>query len=136
MSRVVFDGRVVRFVASRIGGAPGECTAVGLESDEGIVAGVIFERCNGHNVFFHDAAVDGYSWTNRDFLKAIAYHAFNTMGVPRVTTVVASSNLPALGWDLQYGFVEEGRLKGAAHDGSDSVYLVLWKDKCKWLNLK
>lgn len=47
--------------------------------------------------------------------------------------ITQSSNMRALAWDLAYGFTEEGRMVGAAHDGSDSVYLVLWKKDCRWL---
>lgn len=135
MGKVVHDLRVVQFVADRIGPVPEICTAVGWEDDDGrITAGALFERFNGRNVFFHGAA-DGTGRFSRVFLRAIATHAFVTLGAVRMTTVTQSSNARALAWDLAYGFKEEGRMVGAAHDGSDSVYLVLWKDDCKWLKL-
>ena len=135
MGKVVHDQRVVEFVAQCIGPVPDKCTAVGWESDDGrITAGVLFERYNGRNVFFHGAG-DGSRFWPRALLRAIAQHAFVTLGAVRVTTVTQSSNAGALAWDLSYGFKEEGRMVGAAHDGSDSVYLVLWKDECKWLRL-
>lgn len=134
MGKVVFDQRVVGFIAQRIGTVPDICTAVGWENDTGkIVAGVIFERFNGRNVYFHGAG-DGSCFWPRALLKAIAIHAFETIGALRVTTVTQSNNSAALAWDKAYGFVEEGRMIGAAHDGSDSVYLVLWKHDCKWLS--
>lgn len=135
MGKVVHDQRVVQFVADRIGPVPEICTAVGWENDDGrITAGALFDRFNGRNVFFHGAA-DGSGRFSRVFLRAIARHAFVTIGALRITTVTQSSNARALAWDLAYGFKEEGRMVGAAHDGSDSVYLVLWKDDCKWLKL-
>lgn len=130
--RTVYDRRVVDFVAGLIGPVPQQCTAVGWEQGGCIVAGALFERFNGRNVFFHGAADSG-KFFHRTFLRAIAHHAFETLGAHRVTTVTQSSNAAALAWDKNYGFVEEARLRGAAHDGSDSVYLVLWREECKWL---
>lgn len=130
---LAYDQRIVEFVAQRIGGTPGQCTAVGWIDDQGRVrGGVLFDRCNGRNVFFHGAG-DGSGCWPRALLRAIAHHAFVTLGVERITTVTQSSNMRALAWDLAYGFTEEGRMVGAAHDGSDSVYLVLWKKDCRWL---
>lgn len=133
MGKVVHDQRVVDFVAQRIGAVPDKCTAVGWENDDGrITAGALFERFNGRNVFFHGAA-DGSGQYSRALLRAVAAHAFIKLGAVRMTAVTQSSNERALAWNLAYGFREEGRMAGAAHDGSDSVYLVLWKDECKWL---
>lgn len=133
MSRIVTDSRVVEFVAARIGQVRGPCTAVGLEKDGRIVAGAIYERCNGHNVFFHGASDGSKTWASRQFLRALSAHAFHTLGVPRMTTVVAASNAEALAFDAKFGFREEGRLAQAAHDGSDAIYLVMWREECKWL---
>jgi RimJ/RimL family protein N-acetyltransferase len=135
VSYVVTDDRVVAFVEHRIGGKVwNPCTAVGLERDGEIVAGAIYERCNGQNVFFHGAANDSRTWASREFLRALVAHPFEVLKVPRMTTVVAASNAQALMFDAGLGFVEECRLRGAAHDGSDSIYLVMWKGDCKWLN--
>lgn len=134
---IVTDSRVVAFVEQRIGGKVwNPCTAVGLERDGVIVAGAIYERCNGCNVFFHGAANDSRTWASREFLHALMSHPFETLRVPRMTTVVAASNAEALAFDAGLGFVEECRLAGAAHDGGDSIYLVMWKKDCRWLNLK
>lgn len=131
---IVFDGRVVDFVELRVGRVRGPCTAVGLEKNGHIVAGAIYERCNGFNVFFHGASDGSKTWATREFMAAMARHAFNTLAVPRMTTVVASSNLDALAFDAKFGFKEEARLRGAAHDGSDAIYLAMWEKDCKWLN--
>ena len=131
--RTVYDRRVVDFVASKIGPVPSMCTAVGWESRGSITAGALFERFNGRNVYFHGAA-DGSKHFHRAYLRAIAHHAFVTLGAERVTTITQASNASALAWDKGYGFVEEGRMARAAHDGSDAVILVLWKEGCRWLS--
>lgn len=133
MGKVVRDQRVVEFVEARIGGNFDKCVPVGWEDENGhVVAGAVFERFNGRNVFFHGAAETGKLYS-RVFLAAIAHTAFVQLGAQRITTVTQSSNVAALNWDRVFGFTEEARLKQAAHDGSDSVYLVLWRKDCRWL---
>lgn len=123
----------MEFVEARVGRVRNPCTAIGLDRGGVIVAGAIYERCNGRNVFFHGASDGSKLWATRGFLRALFYHPFSTLAVPRITTVVASSNHAALAFDMKLGFTEEGRMRGAAHDGSDSIYLVMWQDDCRWL---
>lgn len=128
------DTRVIEFVEERIGGkVHGPCSAVGMEEDGRIIAGAIYERCNGHNVFFHGASDGSKRWASRELLRAAAEHAFVTLGVPRMTTMVAETNKDALRFDLKFGFREEARMKNAAHDGSDLIILVMWREDCRWL---
>lgn len=133
MKRIVHDSRVTEFVESQVGRIRVPCTAVGLEENGLIIAGAIYERFNGHNVFFHGCSDGTKRWATPGFIRALMIHPFVTMGAPRMTTIVAASNDEALNFDDALGFREEGRLSKAAHDGSDSVYLVIWKHQCKWL---
>jgi RimJ/RimL family protein N-acetyltransferase len=73
---------------------------------------------------------------SKSFVKAVFSYPFITLGYERLSTVLASSNVETMAFDLHIGFKEEARLIGAAHDGSDQVYLVMYKKDCKWLNLK
>ncbi len=135
MKRIVRDLRVVEFVLPRIGATIDslKCTAVGLESNGIIVVGAIYERCNGHNVFFHGASDGSKTWATEAFMRAMVRVPFVELGLERMSTVVAESATDTLLFDYHFGFEEECRLKGAAHDGSDSIYLVMWKKECKWL---
>ena len=135
MSRIVRDTRVVDFVAERIGGRPEKCMAVGLERDGVIVAGALYEKCNGRNVFFHGASDGTRRWATREFIRELVRFPFVERDVPRMTAVAAASNEAAIAFDQKLGFEEEGRLAQAAYDGSDSVYLTLWRHKCPWLAL-
>jgi hypothetical protein len=136
MTSIVRDWRVVEFLLPRVGGVfnPDRCKVVGLEHDGVIRAGALYERCNGHNVFFHGASDGSRRWATRPFIKALMHLPFVELDVPRMTTVVAESNTNALLFDYHLGFEEEQRLARAAHDGTDSIYLVMWKEQCKWLD--
>lgn len=133
MKRIVTDFRVVAFVESQIGKIRVPCTAVGLEDNGVIIAGAIYERFNGHNVFFHGCSDSTKRWATPGFIRALMHHPFVSIGAPRMTTIVAASNHQALAFDDALGFREEGRLAQAAHDGSDAIYLTIWKHECKWL---
>lgn len=132
MSTIVNDQRVVDFVAERVGmKQPMQCYPVGLEQDGTIIAGALFERGNAHNVFMH-GAVDRP--VTRPFLRALFAYPFDKLGVRRVTVMPPSSNMEAIAWDIRVGFEFETKLAGAAHDGSDLLVFVMWKDRCRWLN--
>ena len=133
MSRVVYDTRVVEFVEERVGKCRYPVTAVGLEKGGIIVAGAIYERFNGHNIIFHGASDGSRTWATKGFIRELCYHPFVRIGAPRMSTPVASSNELAIAFDTALGFEEEARQIGAANDGSDQIWFVMWKDNCKWL---
>lgn len=135
MRRTVYDSRVIEFVEKLVGPCRHPATAVGVERDGVIVAGAIYERFNGHNVIFHGASDGSRRWAFKGFLRALCYHPFVHIGAPRMSTPVAASNKAAIEFDLALGFEEECRQKNAAHDGSDLIWFVMWKEKCKWLSL-
>lgn len=130
---IVTDTRVVEFVEERIGKCRYPCTAVGKERDGKIVAGAIYERNNGHNVIFHGASDGSRMWATKGFIRALVEYPFLSLGLPRMSTPVAATNLEALNFDHTLGFVEECRQVNAAHDGSDLIWLVMWRHQCKWL---
>jgi hypothetical protein len=130
---IVTDTRVVEFVESFIGKCRYPCTAVGQELNGRIVAGAIYERNNGHNIIFHGASDGSKRWASKGFVRALVVHPFVELDLPRMSTPVAASNHLAMAFDLALGFEEECRQVGAAHDGSDLVWLVMWRDRCRWL---
>ena len=137
MKRVIFNqtGRVARFVADKIGMTDGfaRCEAIGLEEDGRLIAGVVYTDYTKHNIFMHVAAEPGGRWMTREFLGVSFRYPFLQAGVGRITGWVEDTNTAAKRLDEHLGFAEEGRLKGAARDGSDVVLYVMWKKDCKFL---
>lgn len=126
--------RIYEFFVSETGDGRGfgNFTGIGLEKEGEIVAGVIYDYFNGQSVNAHIAA-KGKHWLNREFLWFMFYYPFEQMGVKRITGLVSASNHAAMKFDEHLGFVEEARLKMAAHDGSDMIVYVMFKENCKWL---
>lgn len=126
---------VFAFVQSSLGAlAKAEgMTAIGLERDGKLVAGVVYEGFNGHNVWIHLAGLPGRRWLNREFLRAAFCYPFVQCGVQRLSGYVNASNLDARRFDEHIGFQEEARLHGAAPDGGDVIIYVMQKEDCRYV---
>jgi RimJ/RimL family protein N-acetyltransferase len=107
--------------------------AIGLLRRARLVAGVLYEGLNRHNVWMHVAAEPGARWLTRDYLRACFAYPFKVCGVERVSAHVDSSNVASRRFCRHLGFVPEARLSAAAHDGSDVILYVMWRADCRFL---
>ena len=107
--------------------------AIGLVRNARLVAGVLFEGLNRHNVWMHVAAEPGARWLTRDYLRACFAYPFKVCGVERVSAHVDSSNVASRRFCGHLGFVPEARLFAAANDGSDVILYVMWRADCRFL---
>ena len=137
VGRVIYgaDNEIASWVGRRIPGyvmLPG-AVALGVERNGKIVAGVVYERCNGANIEASIAAVPGSRWADRDVLRQIFAYPFLQLGVAAVTVLVAHSNLPALHLATKMGFSPIALVPFAAHDRTALVILQAYRDQCRWI---
>lgn len=135
-SELVFDlDRVHAFVRERtpINMVSGS-QAIGLEKDGELVAGVIYEGFNGHNVWMHVAAESSKRWMTKSYLRACFMYPFHQLGCDRVSGYVEAWNEQARKFDEHLGFRQEAVLKGAASDGGDVILYVMNKQECRYAN--
>lgn len=134
-TRIVSDpGRVFAFCKERmplslVAGMKG----LGLEKDGELVAGVLYEGYNQHNVWMHVAAEPGAKWLNRDFLRYSFHYPFVELGCKRVSGYVEASNELARRFDEHLGFRQEAILEGAASDGGDVILYVMRREDCRYV---
>lgn len=123
-----------RFVCDRINKQwiPEACTAIGLEENGEIIAGVLYDDFNGANVCMHVASLPGKKWMTREYLWFCFHYPFEQLCVKRITGLVAGSNAATLNFDKHLGFIEEARLHDAHPDG-DIIVLVMRKEDCRFL---
>jgi RimJ/RimL family protein N-acetyltransferase len=130
------DAEVARWVAKQIPGyspSPG-AQALGVIKGGRLVAGVVFERCNGKHVEASIAArLDG-RWADRRTLFALFDYPFNQLGCEAVTVTVPGSNLESLNLATKLGFEPVCYIPFAAHDASPLVVLQMYREKCGWLH--
>lgn len=110
--------------------------ALGLERDGELVAGVIYEGYNGHNVWMHVAAVPGKRWMNKAYLRAAFAYPFLQLGCSRVSGYVEAWNMEARQFDEHLGFQQEAVLSGAASDGGDVILYVMRRELCRYVDTK
>lgn len=106
---------------------------IGLEKDGAMVAGVLYEGWNGHNVWMHVGATPGCRWMTKAYLHECFHYPFVTAGCTYVRGYVEASNTAARRFDEHIGFKPEAVLKGAASDGGDVILYVMHRDECRFL---
>ncbi len=129
--RIVSGTEVGRWVALQMNGAfsPDTSTAIGLEDDTGLKAGVIYENWNGKSLVVH-LAIKGR--ITRSFLGAIFRYGFITCGIEKAIAPISSGNEKINSFVKKVGFLEEARITDAAPDG-DIILYTLKKADCKYL---
>jgi L-amino acid N-acyltransferase YncA len=123
---------VARWVYEKTGGFTHDATqGLGWMRDGGFTNGFAFEWFNKHNMLVHQRHDQPCV---RGLWAAVADYCFRDLGLERLTGTVAASNEDALRLNERIGFEREAVLRKAAHDGSDLIVVVLWRDKCRMLN--
>jgi RimJ/RimL family protein N-acetyltransferase len=139
MKRIVWDQpeRVMRFVADKVGEKElFGYSAIGLERDDNLVAGVLYEQHNGPNVMMHVASDGSRHWMTPAYMAACFRYPFLQLGVNRVSGLVRADNKDAQRFDEALGFKAEGVLREAAADGTDLILYGMLKRECRYLDGK
>ncbi len=129
--RIVFGDSVGHWVSDRVNGQffAAASQAIGLERDDKIVAGVIYENWNKVSIWCH-IAIEGR--LTKQYLWTIFNYPFIQIGAKKIIVPVSSENEKSLSLVGNMGFVEEARIRDARPDG-DMVFLVMDKAKCRFL---
>lgn len=123
---------------SRLPGAPkveefGEAfDCIGFIRDGKIVAAALFSGFSGFNVFLSLASVSPF-WATKKSFRTLSEHAFNELGVVRVTSCVPG-NLPDVHrLNARLGFKFEG-IRRRGWDGTIDLFeFGMLKEECPWL---
>lgn len=123
---------VGEWVADRVGGKyhADDSQAIGLQKDDKIIAGVIFERYNGQSLWVHVAAEGRLT---PSFIRAVFHYAFVHCDAEKIIGTVPSENIKAIKFDKNLGFTEEGRIKNASPSGDIIIY-TMSKSNCRFIN--
>lgn len=136
MKRIVWDEpeRVMRFVAERVGEKQlFNYSAIGLERDGELIAGVLFEQHNGPNVMMHVASDGSRHWMTPAYMAACFRYPFLQLKVNRVSGLVRADNADAQRFDEAMGFTREGILREGAADGTDLILYGMLACECRFL---
>lgn len=98
------------------------------------LGGAIFQDYTGVSVQVHLAGLYP-NWATRDLIWMGFDYCFNQLGCTSIFGLVASFNDEALAVDTKLGFKEVTRIPDVFPDG-DMIVLRLYKEDCRWLNIK
>jgi RimJ/RimL family protein N-acetyltransferase len=139
MKKVIYGGdfHISKWVGRRVDEDNfGPCTAIGLEEDGKLIAGVVYNMYTEAGICMHVAADPGKRWMTRDFLYRAFAYPFIQLGCNRVTGLVRVDNIEARRFDEHLGFVQEGVIRKGATDGTDLILYGMLKEECRWLGVK
>lgn len=135
--QVIFaQERVGPWTCERTGGTfESDSTAIGLEEDGELVAGVVFDNYNSRSICMHIAAIPGARWMTREYLWVCFAYPFNQLKVNKILGLVDSTNHAARKFDEHLGFMLECNIKDAGRDGDLLIYSMT-RQQCRFLGVK
>ncbi len=134
--RIAIGQHVVDWIAQKRGYSHGYGPAIGIgvQDDAGnILGGVIFHEYNGASFRMHVVSDGTKKWVTREWLHVIFSYAFDQAKAKRLIGMVPASNVDAIRFEKNVGFVEEARMQDAELDG-DTIIMKMTKDMCRWIN--
>jgi len=105
---------------------------MGATKNGELVAGIVMNNYNGANATCH-IAISKPTKLLKPLFTTFCNYAFVQCGMKRLTGMVPTNEPKIIKFDKHLGFEEDCILKDGA-DGADMMLLVLWPDKCRWLN--
>lgn len=130
------DREVAQWVAKRIPGFMGMPGAVslGVVKNDKLVAGVVFERCNGAHIEASIAARPGARWADRSTLFSLFAYPFLQLDLLAVSVLVSQENLVSLNLATKLGFQPIAIVPYAAQGGAPLIVLQMTRNQCRWLD--
>lgn len=132
----VFDSeKVSNWVCEKAGGVYRDGnTAIGVEIDGKLIAGVMYDGYTGSSISIH-SRIDDSKRLPRKFYWIIFDYPFNQLKVKRLTGIVCVNNLKAQRLNEHIGFKREAVLGDYFPEG-DAIVYAMYKDDCKFLKDK
>jgi RimJ/RimL family protein N-acetyltransferase len=120
----VAGDEVARFVSQELGfGLFPPYTAMGIERDGKIVAGVLFNCFEGADVH---VSIAGHGWT-RGFIEAVGGYVFGTLGCERMTCTTEKPDV--VDYAKRLGGQVEGCLRNHFGRGRDGIIIGILRDE-------
>lgn len=121
---IVTVEEVARFVSRALGfGLYPPYTAMGIERDGRIVAGVLFNCFEGADVH---VTIAGTGWTP-GFVRAVGAYVYDQMGCERMTCTTEQAEV--VDYALRLGGQVEGRLRNHFGKGRDGIVIGILRDE-------
>lgn len=106
--------------------------SIGLERDGDLVAVVVYDNFSSCDCQMHIASDGTGRWMNKELLISAFAYPFAQLGFLRVTALVPESNVKALEFDKNIGFVQEGRHPCSMPNGEALISMGMLRTNCRF----
>jgi RimJ/RimL family protein N-acetyltransferase len=96
------------------------------------IAAVVYDDCNGANIFMHVASDGSRHWLTRHFLHEAFKYPFITQGCSRITLWIDGRNTDSRRFAVNLGFRPEAVLEKAGRDGHDVMIYRMFRQECRY----
>jgi RimJ/RimL family protein N-acetyltransferase len=138
-SNIIYDQSQVvsEWIKSRLeaGQEFGPTTAIGLERDGALIAGVMYDMYTRANINMHVAAEETHYWISKAYLRACFGYPFHQLRCNRITALVGQTNDKSIRLIEHLGFKKEGVIRMANADGTDTILFGMLRNECRWLEI-
>jgi hypothetical protein len=124
----ISEEQIIRFVSEKLGvGLVPPFTAMGIERDGRVIAGVVFNCFTGTNV---EVTAAGQGWT-RKFLFQVGAYVFRQIGCIRMTFTTEQQSVARLAERL--GGKREGEMRDFYGPGRNGLIIGILKSEYRFL---
>jgi RimJ/RimL family protein N-acetyltransferase len=111
----------------------GPCVALGVERDQELVAGIVYNNLREANI---EATIASSTpkWCTRSVLRAIFWYPFEQLGVGRLTAITELENDHVRTFLSRLGFQQEGIMRRGFRTGADAAVYGMLREECRWLD--
>jgi RimJ/RimL family protein N-acetyltransferase len=130
------DEEVGKWVAAQLGmddEAFYPCTAIGIEKEGKLIAGVVYNNYQPELLIEMSIASLDKRWATRHNIKAFFRYPFIQLGLERVQTLCKAADKGVVMFNKRLGFTPEGYHRKAFHGGHDAISWSMLKPECKWI---
>jgi len=130
------DDRVAEWVGKQLmkdAEAFKPCKAIGLEKNNRLIAGVIYNKYEPGLLIEMSIASLDKSWCTRHNLKALLGYPFAQLQLKRVQALCSDKDEGVQMFLKRLGFAHEGTHPCAYHDGGTALSFGMLKHQCKWI---
>lgn len=112
-----------------------DARAIGYQRDDAIRAVAVADTWSTTNAFVHIVSDGSRRWMSREFAIRWLAFLFLQAKLPRISCIIAETNEPSLRFTRRFGgWVEEGRIRRAAPDGSDIILFGMLREEAPWIS--
>jgi RimJ/RimL family protein N-acetyltransferase len=109
------------------------CTAIGIEKEGKLIAGVVYNNYQPELLIEMSIASLDKRWATRHTLRALFVYPFIQLNLKRVQALCSAKNEGVIMFLKKLGFTHEGTHPCGYHGGVTALSFGMLKSDCRWI---